>query len=41
MLMTAGVFAIPAVLGPPWVMLLCGLALLYAFVRTSWALWRC
>jgi hypothetical protein len=41
LLMTVGLFGIPSVFGPPWVMLLCGLALLYALVRTSWAFWRC
>jgi hypothetical protein len=40
LIMTIGVFGIPAVLGPPWAMLLCGLALLYAAVRTTWAFWR-
>src|SRR5262249_35979617 len=32
LLMTIGLFGIPSVFGPPWVMLLCGLALLYALV---------
>jgi len=40
LLMTLGVFGIPAVLGPPWVMLLSSVVLVYAFVRTTWAFYR-
>jgi hypothetical protein len=39
-LMTFGLFGVFIVRGPEWVSLLCGLALLYAFVRTMWAFVR-